>query len=177
MKVLLVVMLTFGGLESAPALASVDHGGAAQADSVCATFLANAGFLLAGFEEAVLIDAFVTEPYSMYGSVTPQHAEALRQGNAPFDDVAVTLASHVHDDHFQAAPAAEFLNAARGAQLLSTPQVIEKLKSARAAVDSAMARALVMWPETGRGSFSHGAVQIQFLPMRHTNRRNYNVQN
>lgn len=157
------------------AAASVSEHGTQRADSVCATFLANAGFLLSGSGESVIIDAFVTEPYSMYGSLTPQHAGALTKATEPFDNVVVALASHVHGDHFQRAPAAKFLNAARAARLLSTPQVVASLGSAFDSGDSL--RSSVVWPETGRDDFFEGAVQVEFLPMRHTNKRNYSVQN
>lgn len=175
MKILVSVTFVCAGLGSGTALASQEAVPSSQADSVCATFLANAGFLLAGSGEAVLIDAFVTEPYSMYGALTPQHAEALAQAHAPFDNVVFALASHVHRDHFQTAPASAFLNAGRAAQLMSTPQVIESLGYTSWTEDSD--RALVVWPETGRDRVVQGAVQIEFLPMRHTNARNYGVQN
>lgn len=158
-------------------LSTTEEAAIVPPDTVCATFLANAGFLLTGSGEAVLIDAFVSEPYSMYGSLTPLFTQALSNGTAPFDDVDLALASHVHGDHFQAIPAVDFLTARTGARLLSTPQVVESLVNGLGAEDPTRERISVMWPEQGRERFSAGAIQVDFLPMRHTNERNYGVQN
>ncbi|MDX1430410.1 MAG: MBL fold metallo-hydrolase, partial [Rhodothermales bacterium] len=94
---------------------------------------------------------------------------------APFDVVGIALASHVHGDHFQPAPAAAFLDARTDVRLVSSPQVVESLKGVVGG--STPERISPVWPEDGADRMIDRGVQVDFMPMRHTNRRNYEVQN
>lgn len=103
------------------------------------TALANEGALLRAGDVAVLIDAFLAEPYSVYGALPEQTLEALLAAAPPFDGVDLALVSHRHGDHLQPAPAARFLRASPGTWLASSPQVLELVREADAALAPAMA--------------------------------------
>ncbi|MEQ1893930.1 MAG: MBL fold metallo-hydrolase [Planctomycetota bacterium] len=93
-------------------------------------YLANEGFLLRGGGRAVLIDAFVTEPYGNYAAVPAELFEQLVDGAEGYGKIELALASHVHKDHFQAEPAATFLAAHPETRFVAAPEVVTALEKA-----------------------------------------------
>ena len=91
------------------------------------TYLANEGFLIRAGEQAVLIDAFVAEPYSLYRALTPEMRRQLEAAEGPFAGVDLALTSHHHRDHWQVEPARRFLDAAPGCSFASSAQVVGEL--------------------------------------------------
>ncbi|MEM7481655.1 MAG: MBL fold metallo-hydrolase [Acidobacteriota bacterium] len=145
------------------ALAEEDRGG------VKVTFLANEGVLLEADGEAVMIDGFVTEPYSEYGALPDETAAALagtQAGDGRFDSVVLALVSHVHRDHFQPEPAAIFLRGHPDAQLVSSPQVLAAL-----AGDGEFANARSLLPKPGETEkLRQGKIEVEILRLRHGGR-------
>lgn len=93
------------------------------------TDLANEGFLLACGETRVLIDAFVPEPYLTYGAVPGETWQQMIDREPPFDRVALALVSHVHRDHVQPDAAVRFLSAHPETRLITSPEVVAKLRA------------------------------------------------
>lgn len=131
---------------------------AAQAELV---HLANEGFLLRSEGRAVLIDAFLEEPYAGYASLEREALERLRAARPPFDRVDLALVSHVHRDHFQPELAAEFLAASPDTVLATTAQVLERLggegRVLAAGEDGAPLRATLGGVEVECFRLSHGS--------------------
>jgi len=141
------------------------------------TFLANEGFILRAGEEVVLIDGFLAQPYSIYAALSATQLEQLREARAPLDGDVLCLASHVHRDHFQAAPAAEFLRRNQKARLWSSPEVIDAL--AKHDVELAGSeRVRGLFPEPGKSmTREHARVQVRFLDLPHGGERWRTLQN
>lgn len=149
-----------------------------EAGGVELVFLANEGFLLRAGGDAVLIDAFLSQPYKVYGALPPEVDRRLRAGEPPFDRVRLALASHVHPDHFQPAPARVFLAANPTAQLASSAQVLAALGQGWTPPDGVAARLRRVEPAAGgSAALTAGGVRVEVLRLRHTNRRFYDVTN
>ena len=89
-------------------------------------YLANEGFLIRSNDAAVVIDAFVSHPYSAYAGLSRKAANALEKAKPPFDKLDLALVTHVHGDHFQEPFACRALAQSK-ALLATTPQVLESL--------------------------------------------------
>ena len=142
------------------------------------TLLANYGFALAAGGQTVLIDAFVTEPYSIYGAVPQEQWTALLAGEPPFHSVPLALVSHRHGDHFQPTAAKEFLAAHPETLLVSSPEVIDLLE-AELETDSPLRKRLQrVLPEPGvTESIEREGLRVDFLRLRHGGQRWANLHN
>lgn len=124
------------------------------------TWLANEGVLIAAGDRRVLIDAFVSEPYSMYTHLSESVAQDVLAGVAPFAGVDLALASHVHRDHFQPEFAQAYFDVHRDTPLLSSRQVVELVGPKE--------NAEVRYPQPGQSSHWSGAgITVEFLNLSH----------
>ena len=147
-------------------------------DSVEVVFLANEGFLLRSGSTAVLIDAFVTKPYSIYGAMPPDTYQQLMAGGFPYQNVKLALASHVHRDHFQPEAAGAFLQHHPNVRFVSSRQIRDTLQTHFPEYDDIERQVQVLWPAPGEEEhLETGELKIDFLRLRHTNPRNYSIEN
>ena len=107
-------------------------------DSLVITFLANEGVMISSGGTTVLIDALFGEGLSGYGIVTQPTRTALERGQPPFDRVNAVLATHIHNDHFEARPVFEHLKHNVSATFISSSEAVRQVH----AVDAASARAM-----------------------------------
>ncbi len=156
----IAAVVLFAGLASSCAGAS---------DTLRVTWLANEGVLLESSGSAVLIDAFVPEPYSIYTALPAETAAAMLAAEAPFGQVDIALASHRHRDHYQPEFAAKFLAAHPETRFWSSPQVLAGLESPGA--DS-------VFPGPGETiSRRHANIEVDFLNLSHGSGRFSAIQN
>ncbi len=94
------------------------------------TYLANEGFLLASSEYKVLIDGLFREGIEPYPKLSAEDREAIETAQAPFDTVDLVLATHMHDDHFNALAVCRFLESNQIAEFVSTIQALSQMRSA-----------------------------------------------
>jgi L-ascorbate metabolism protein UlaG (beta-lactamase superfamily) len=151
--------------------------GAAAADGITITFLANEGVLLSGTDAArprkVLIDALV-EPYETFAIPAESTQVALRQAHTPFDSVDLVLVTHRHGDHFHPAPAAAHLRANPRAVLVTSQQVIDSM---RGRVSPELLRdrrvAARSTPPGSRRSLLVNGIPVQLLGLPHSGGRRH----
>ena len=169
-------LISFGLLLFPPASATQGAEAETQPEprEIEVVHLANEGFLLRAGEDAVLIDAFVAEPYSIYAALSPEAADALATAAAPFDKVKVALASHVHRDHFQPEIAGAFLDSAPSAVFASSPDALELL---RQELGSSKGMRAVLPEEGQRVTLDVEGVQVEFLRLSHGTGRFQSIQN
>ena len=130
-------------------------------------YLANEGFLARAGEHTLVIDAFGTEPYGGYAAVPSELYARLVAREAPFVDVDLVLASHVHADHFQPAAAAEFLEAHPELPFVTSPQVLAALAKAAGAAPGPGCRALLPRPDEVVAETA-GGIRVELLRLPHT---------
>lgn len=155
----------------------------AAAPGVDVIQLANEGYLLRSGDTAVLIDAFVAEPYSIYAALPPEVHADMVAGRPPFDGIDLALVSHAHRDHFQPESAAAFLVQHPATLLATSPQVLEALASASSPAEAdregaprAVTREVL--PEPGQTLLlDHAGVYVEVLRLSHGSGRFASIQN
>lgn len=141
------------------------------------TFLVNEGFLIQADGKSILIDAFVKDEYYGYGALPEQAFRQMVSGQAPFDNVSLALASHVHLDHFQTETAVQFLQKNPNAVLMSGEEVVLAIRNSESEPNVAN-QATPLWPEPGKiKTVEHDGIKIEAFRLRHTGTRNTEVQN
>lgn len=137
------------------------------------TFLANEGFLLKSTQHAVLIDAFVAEPYSIYGSLPATVKVQMEAGEVPFERVQLALVSHQHRDHFQPKAALKFLEKHPETLFVSSPEVVAGLLTEAGPDHGLKQRIREVWPKSGETiHLEHEGIQVEFLKLKHGGRFN-----
>jgi len=94
------------------------------------TYIANAGVMLKLDGKKILIDPLTTPGNVLYLDTEQGVREALLANAAPYDHVDLVLVTHHHRDHFHAEGILDLLEAQPGAHLVSSPEVIQRLKAA-----------------------------------------------
>ena len=141
-------------------------------------FLANEGLLLSHEGQKVLIDAFVTEPYSIYGAVPEDIWQSLLAKEAPFEQIQLALTSHPHRDHFQPEAAKAFLEAHPETLFASSPEVIASLREILPADSDITDRLREILPEPGETEIlERGEIRVEFLRLQHGGQRWTKLQN
>ena len=139
-------------------------------DSLVITFLANEGVMLSSGSTHVLIDALFGDGLRGYGAVTRPTRTALERALPPFDRVNAVLATHIHNDHFDARPVFDHLRHNSGATFISSPEAVAKVRAVDPAATAAMAARLVAVdpaPATRVRVATAGAATIYALGLPH----------
>ncbi len=141
-------------------------------------YLANEGFLLRSGGNAVLIDAFVTEPYVGYPALPAEVYEDMLAGKPPFEKIQLALASHVHRDHFQPEAAGAFLEKHPETLFASSPQVIEALREGYEGAADFEDRLRVVWPEPEQTeTVELEGIRVDVFRLSHGTGRHADIQN
>ncbi len=93
------------------------------------TYLANEGFLLASSDHKVLIDGLFREGVEPYPNLSAELRETIETAQPPFDTVDLALATHLHEDHFNALAVCRFLESNQIAEFVSTVQALSQMRS------------------------------------------------
>ena len=95
-----------------------------------AHYLANAGVLVARGETKVVFDPLFRNDYGRFRLVPQALERALFDGTPPMDGIDAVFVSHLHGDHFTAAPTLAYLRAQPAVRLYAPSQVIAALRAA-----------------------------------------------
>lgn len=139
-----------------------------------ATYLGNAGVMVARGETKILFDAFYENSYGQYALVPDEISKAMIAGEAPYDDIDAIFISHVHGDHFTAEPAIAYLRAQDSVHLYGSNQVLEAIINAGVSeADPLMNRihGFNLTPEDGSEHFNVGALKVDFVAIPHAGNR------
>ena len=111
-------------------LALLGHGalGADDAGNASATYLANAGVLVAQGDNKVLFDPLYRLNHGYYLSVPEDMENSMLVGDPPFDGVDAVLVSHFHLDHFSPNLLLNYLMLNTSARLFAPEQAVIALR-------------------------------------------------
>ncbi|MDJ0838201.1 MAG: MBL fold metallo-hydrolase [Acidobacteriota bacterium] len=158
-------------------LIAVTGGYRAHAQDVTLHWLANEGALLKSESYAVLIDAFVIEPYSIYAALSPQTWLDMLDGKPPFEKIDVALVSHRHRDHFQPGAAVAFLKRHAETTLLASGDVWREL-SQQSDFESIRGRVEKILPEPGKlKTWARGGLKVELMRIAHGGQHWRNLHN
>ena len=131
------------------------------------TYLANEGLLIESGGKKILVDALFREDIGF----APPPAETLAKlesGQALFDGVSLVLATHFHEDHFNAPSVAEHLRANKRATFVSVQNVVELLFAVLPEGAPERARVRSVTPEMNqRTRFAVDGIQVDAIRLKH----------
>ena len=93
------------------------------------TYIANDGFLISSGSTKVEFDGIFSNAYGLYHTPTAQTLTKERGATSPFDNLAVLLVSHKHDDHVNSAYVAEHMGNDVSSVLICPSQVNTLMQS------------------------------------------------
>ncbi len=94
-----------------------------HANSISVTYIANCGFLLSSDSSHVLIDAIFMSGFNQFDVPSADLRASMIHGDAPFEDIDLILATHVHADHYYSPGVIEFLENHQESYLLGSPHI------------------------------------------------------
>ena len=135
-------------------------------------YVANAGVLIRTEGASFLIDAPIRDGIVPYATSPIDERMHLEHATGPYASVDAILVTHFHDDHFNADAVAAHLVSNPRAVLLSSPEVIERVRTVAPQVPGARLRAML--PERGQSlTTTIAGVPVRVLGMRHNPSRRY----
>jgi L-ascorbate metabolism protein UlaG (beta-lactamase superfamily) len=102
--------------------------------------VANAGVLVSDGPRSLLIDAPIRDGSPPYAAPDAPERERLEQARPPYDRVSAILITHWHADHFSAEAVASHLQHNASAVLVSSDEVVVRVRHAWPAMPAARAR-------------------------------------
>jgi L-ascorbate metabolism protein UlaG (beta-lactamase superfamily) len=144
-----------------------------------AAYLGNEGVMVTHGQTKILFDAFYANSYGQYALVPNEIAAAMMAGEAPYDGVDAIFVSHVHGDHFTAAPAIAYMRAQPNARLYGSSQVYDAIKAAGVADDDPLLTRIEgfdLSPEDKERSFEVDGLTVDVVAIPHAGNRP-NIQN
>lgn len=129
-------------------------------------YVANAGVLLSIGDARMLIDAPIRAGIAPYATSDAGERNALERALPPYDVVDAILVTHWHEDHFSAGAVGAHLLHNRESVLVSSPEVVERVRAAAPSLSGERLRAVL--PAPGSSELVRvGALEIRVLRIRH----------
>jgi L-ascorbate metabolism protein UlaG (beta-lactamase superfamily) len=134
--------------------------------SATVRYVANAGVLVTIGNVRVLIDAPIRDGIAPYATSSAAERERLERALPPYDGIDAVLITHWHEDHFSPEAVAAHLAKNRRAVVVSSPEVIERVRAVGTGVSDARLRAIL--PQPGASQLATiGGLPIRVLRLRH----------
>jgi L-ascorbate metabolism protein UlaG (beta-lactamase superfamily) len=129
-------------------------------------YVANSGILVTISGRRFLIDAPIRDGIPPYATSSAGEREALERARPPYDNVDVILITHWHEDHFSAEAVAAYLSNSVRTILVSSPEVIERVRQAAPSAVASRLRAELP-PPGGVSQVMLIDVPVHVLRLRH----------
>ena len=129
-------------------------------------YVANSGMLVATSGRRFLIDAPIRDGIVPYATSSPDERTRLEGATAPYAEVDAILVTHWHEDHFSAAAVAAHLLRSPRTLFISSPEVVERLRTAAPGLPASQTRAVLPAPG-GVEQVDVSGVPVRVLRIRH----------
>lgn len=141
-------------------------GQAGPADAVAVRYVANSGMLVTAAGRRFLIDAPIREGIAPYATSSAAERGLLEGARAPYADVDAILITHWHEDHFSPDAVAGHLSSNPRTLLISSPEVVDRVRTAAPGLPAAQLRAVLPAPGSSE-RVAVGGVDVHVLRIRH----------
>lgn len=139
---------------------------APRGSSTDVRYVANAGMLVTAGGRRFLIDAPIREGIAPYATSSAAERGSLEGARAPYADVDAILVTHWHEDHFSAEAVAAHLSRNPRAILVSSPEIVARVRAVAPAVAASRLRAVL--PAAGQSQrIDVGGTPVRVLRIRH----------
>lgn len=138
----------------------------AQRDSLEVRYVANAGLLVTVSGRRFLIDAPIRDGIPPYATSTADDRDRLERARTPYGGIDAILITHWHEDHFSAEAVAAHLTVSPRTVLISSPEVVDRVRAGAPGVPAAQLRAILPQPG-GSQEVDVGGVPVHVLRLRH----------
>ena len=129
-------------------------------------YVANSGMLVTVSGRRFLIDAPIRDGISPYATSSAEERARLEEARAPYDNVDAILITHWHEDHFSPEAVAAHLSRNPRTILVSSPEVVERLRISAPTVPASRLRAVLPVPGNSE-QVDVGGVPVHVLRVRH----------
>ena len=150
---------TFHRIPLAEALASAEP-------AVDVRYVANSGMLVTVSGRRFLLDAPIRDGIAPYATSSAEERQRLESARPPYDEVAAVLVTHWHEDHFIADAVASHLAHNPRAVLVSSPEVVQRVRQVAPGVPATQLREVLPAPGTSE-QVDVGGVPVRVLRIRH----------
>jgi L-ascorbate metabolism protein UlaG (beta-lactamase superfamily) len=129
-------------------------------------YVANSGMLVTISGRRFLIDAPIRNGIAPYATSSAEERARLEEARAPYDNVDAILITHWHEDHFSPEAVAAHLSRNARTIVISSPEVVERLRVAAPGLPTARLRAVL--PAPGNAELVDvSGVPVHVLRVRH----------
>ena len=139
---------------------------AAAAAATHVRYVANSGMLVTISGRRFLIDAPIRDGIPPYATSSAAERTMLEGARAPYDGVDAILITHWHEDHFSPEAVAAHLSANPRTLLVSSPEVVERVRGAAPGLPASRMRAVLPAPGASE-QIDVGGVAVRVLRIRH----------
>ena len=129
-------------------------------------YVANSGMLVAISGRRFLIDAPIRDGIPPYATSSATERTLLEAARAPYDSVDAILITHWHEDHFSPEAVAAHLSASPRTLLVSSPEVVDRVRNAAPGLPATRMRAVLPAPGNSE-QVDIGGVPVRVLRIRH----------
>jgi L-ascorbate metabolism protein UlaG (beta-lactamase superfamily) len=129
-------------------------------------YVANSGMLLTISRRRFLIDAPIRAGIPPYATSSREERALLEAARGPYQDVDAILITHWHEDHFSADAVAAHLSSSPRTILVSSPEVIDRVRGVAPGLHASRLRAALPSPG-GSEQVDIGGVPVHVLRLRH----------
>ena len=119
---------------------------ASSASTTDVRYVANSGMLVTASGRRFLIDAPIREGIAPYATSSAAERASLEGARAPYADVDAILITHWHEDHFSAEAVAAHLSSNPRAILVSSPEVVDRVRAVAPGLAASRLRAVLPAP-------------------------------
>ena len=109
-------------------------------------YIANSGMLVTASGRRFLIDAPIRDGIAPYATSSAAERGSLEGARAPYAGVDAILITHWHEDHFSADAVAAHLTSNPRAILVSSPEIVERVRAVAPALTASRLRAVLPAP-------------------------------
>lgn len=141
----------------------------AHEPAASALYVGNEGVLVSHGDTKIIFDAFYADSYGQYTLVPDSIRAALLAGTPPYDGIDAVFVSHVHGDHFSAAPAVEFMRKHGKIRLYASRQTYEAIAEETGHADPVLSRVVVadLTSDGGARHYHLGDLDIEVVAIPH----------